>query len=460
MRKLVTLITFVAILSAMMPAFAAVPQWVRDTGIYVKDSTFNVEGYAVTYDLSAHILYRDNAVNDWGGHLTDENSVDEDGYGCTTLLFAENDKVYVWGLVNYTTPTLYENWRVSLPGGWVPGKLSDNGTRLILEPLTQIYHYSIVGGHSYTDSYSFVTQVKVHPGESKPKNRYEWLSKDPIIFRFTEDHELVYERPETVQDDETCSITYIYRYTESNELYTPPYCGNEEVYMIYDDPSLTFQKPQMIPKKDLEWEEAEMETYNSETTKVRYAYDGDIFYLLIEGNIIRGRVEGDGIIFKGYQQTAPGTKLCPIVSQYGLNKFPCTLSFENWKHDRIPVDSEVMFKYDAGNKWRGPSLRLEHTDYHNMCIRNAYTGARIKEFSDPQINDFKNFPSAVTDIDNDIEIRISDNVLRLDVPTRIQIYSTDGSKVIDFTDTEYDFNSLPHGIYIVRAAGKTLKIRI
>lgn len=440
------------------PVFAEIPDWVKETGMYVKDDWLSIEGYLLTYDLSSKVKFE----QDIDGKIS---KGEEDVFGCTSVVFARNNLVYVRGLV-------YSFINREGYSGWIVGTLSDDGRYISLEPDSRIC-YSLSTGHTFSMYYWVdVKHMKINAADNIIS-----IKEDPIKLRITEDHDLEYVRPESLSADEAGGFGYVYYYSSS--FYDLGQHNYENTKKFYVNPKITLQNPQMFPKQELNWDNAMIvsEEKGTEASAVRYAFDDNIFYLNISGNLLIGRVEGNKVYFRGNQITSPGVKASPIKEQYGLSDDVYYISIENAQGKRQqPFEKEFSFSFEETVlNAAAPSVEAEETgngkvyilkyddnnNYNYMCLRDASSGdEELLKYLKPSISYIKNKPSAVTDINDETGLRISANILRLDKPARIQIYSMSGSAIVDTSASEYDLSSLTPGIYIVRAAGKTLKVAL
>lgn len=153
-----------------------IPEWVKNTGFYLSDTKRGVEGYAVMYDLSAKSksAYNPSKVSD--------------AFGCVTVVFSEDGKVHVWGLIDFPSCDR-----------WVEGRLADGGNRIVLDPATDIYcsSTSSLAGAPFCQ----IVQIKV-----SQEGAYDLLNDKPISFRFSDDHSLVYEKPTGCSDGDICGF--------------------------------------------------------------------------------------------------------------------------------------------------------------------------------------------------------------------------------------------------------------
>lgn len=72
------------------------------------------------------------------------------------------------------------------------------------------------------------------------------------------------------------------------------------------------------------------------------------------------------------------------------------------------------------------------------------------------------FPAVdnITDVYADTELELDGTVVKTDSPTEIEVYGISGMMIASVTGTELDLSNLGHGTYIIRAAGKVLKVSI
>ena len=441
------LLIFLTILWVMIPTYAGVPDWVKDIGIYIKSVDYDIEGYAVMYDLSSeNAIYAETKPD---GEVM--NKLELDLYGCTTLIFTD-DKVYIWGLVNRPDCD-----------AWISADLSDDGKTIVLDPSTRIYYakenYNI-------ETSTYVEQIGVSSPDDSQNEKFKRYSEEPIVLRFDDDHSLVYERPASVDTGETFSFGYFNHVDPHTELHTSPY-REECYYCVYTDPRLVLRDPQMLPKIDWMWGPAQMresltDNHYSGVKSVRFAYDGDIFYLLIPGDgykILTGKIEGDKVIFKGNQSVNLGFgKVETPYYEYKMKRDSvCNLKVENWADEtRLPLDKDIIFKYYDTDGWGNKEHSLEFycEDEYVYLNWDGYS------FMAPRITGIYDFPSGTQSVRPDYNLNILENTLHLEIPARIQIYTTDGRSVVDTFSRQYEISSLPHGVYIIRVAGRILKIAI
>lgn len=68
--------------------------------------------------------------------------------------------------------------------------------------------------------------------------------------------------------------------------------------------------------------------------------------------------------------------------------------------------------------------------------------------------------NGLTDVTADTSLRVVGTKAETSLPCEISVYSAGGTRVGAVTGIEYDLSSLAPGIYIIRAAGKTLKVAL
>lgn len=360
--------------------FGEIPEWVKETGVFISDMSRGVEGYAIMYELSAKAKSIYNL------------SQATEAFGGVTVVFSEGGKVHIWGLVDLAPCER-----------WIDGHISEDGSRIVLDPVTYIY------GKEDGDAWCKVLQVRVNQ-----QGVYDMLENEPMAFRFTEGHDLVYEKPSGCADGDICSFAM------NVSAAAVSFTGMKEsgnVMRIYDGAVLNIRRPQLIRNAgELNWEKTEMSFTNNRSKiqkEVEYAYDGDNFYLRIDDNIMVGRIEGNSVVFRSHQCTSPGLDASPLRDLFGMGINRQYLCMENSAHTILrPVGGDITFKYkyeveriDDGNPATPveihtfPALELVYDQYWDdgICFRNGsdYYDAIYPEkiYGHPIIGNINNFPA-------------------------------------------------------------------
>lgn len=361
-----------------------IPEWVKNTGFYLSDTNRGVEGYAVMYDLSAKSKSAGNP------------SKSSNTFGCVTVVFSVDGKVHVWGLVDFPNCDR-----------WVKGHLSDNGDRIVLDAATDIY-----GSSSSTLSGAPLCRiVQIKTGQD---GVYELLDNQPIVFRITDDHDLAYEKPEGCADGDICGFGMYANASAASNVGIMD--GGNAVY-VYDNVDLDLRNPQLVKNSaNLEWHTTKM-TYKSGITaqcEVAYAYDGDWFYLRIDGNVITGKIKGTKVVFDIPQTTCPGLDVPALNNLYCWGKTQTYLCFVDSRGMPIEDADELRLRFKVTRTEEGdPSdpvlvttCRLEsandYGDSGKLCFRyrNEYDRHLDAEKSyrlPLVIEDIKNFPGNFED---------------------------------------------------------------
>lgn len=155
--------------------------------------------------------------------------------------------------------------------------------------------------------------------------------------------------------------------------------------------------------------------YSARPCEVEYAYDGNWFYLRIDGNVMTGKIEGTEVVFDTPQSTSPGLDVQSVDDLYGFRKNQKYLCLINSKGESfMPEDGELRFKYKVIKTEDGdPSdptlvstffleLTCDNDENTQLCFRNrnVYNNRfdPEKNFKLPLvINDVKDFPTKLED---------------------------------------------------------------
>lgn len=256
-------------------------------------------------------------------------------------------------------------------------------------------------------------------------------------------------------------------------LYQRSWAGDEGDYTnyvrntIFLDSEITMQRPQFFPG-DVQWHY--VGSMPQVDGGVYLAKIGNVVYLNLGDQLLRGII-GDGqVVFKGGQATS--INLPTPVSGVDLpNRISDTIhmlkSLESWTSEKEyeATEEDVIFDYDPAAR-RLSSRKgflfetpLQMPTFYSNKI--PYPEA-TSHFDRLVLNDVPDLYSGVECMADAVHYGnayISEGKVICDRPTDITIYSAAGAKVTDTFGSEYDFTVLPSGIYIIKAGDRTFKIR-